>query len=597
MYDSPQSLLHSLFGYEEFRGQQGAIIDHLINGGDALVLMPTGGGKSLCFQIPALMRPGLGVVVSPLIALMQDQVMALQQLGVKAQALHSAMDWQTQQHIEQQVLNGELELLYVSPERLLTQRCLDMLKAVEVSLFAIDEAHCVSQWGHDFRPEYLQLDCLQQLFPRVPRVALTATADGPTQAEMVKRLHLQQAEQFISSFDRPNIRYRILQKQQGKQQLLRFIQTQHQDSAGIVYCGSRKKVDELAQWLSQSGIPALPYHAGMSADHRSQNQARFLQEEGLVMVATIAFGMGIDKPNVRFVAHIDLPKSIESYYQETGRAGRDGLPADAWMIYGLQDVVWLRQRLMESEMDEAIKRSEQAKLDAMLGLCEVTSCRRQVLLGYFGEKLEEPCGNCDNCLEPVATFDGTEVARKALSCVYRSGQRYGVSHLVDILLGKPTDKVKQAGHDQITTFAIGQELDQKQWRSVFRQLLAQGFIASDPTVYGGIKLMPDCRPLLKGETSIQLRLDRKVSSKAGKKQRTPVAASDLGLWQALREQRMALAQEQSVPPYVIFSDATLLAMIETKPQTLVQMNDVPGVGEKKLDRYGETFLAVIAEHV
>ena len=596
MYDSPQSLLHSLFGYEEFRDQQGQIIDHLINGGDALVLMPTGGGKSLCFQIPALMRPGLGVVVSPLIALMQDQVMALQQLGVKAQALHSAMDWQTQQHIEQQVLDGELELLYVSPERLLTQRCLDMLKAVDISLFAIDEAHCVSQWGHDFRPEYLQLDCLQQIFPKVPRVALTATADGPTQAEMVKRLHLQQAEQFISSFDRPNIRYRILQKQQGKQQLLRFIQSQHQDSAGIVYCGSRKKVDELAQWLSQSGILALPYHAGMSADHRSQNQARFLQEEGLVMVATIAFGMGIDKPNVRFVAHTDLPKSIESYYQETGRAGRDGLPADAWMIYGLQDVVWLRQRLMESEMDAAIKRSEQTKLDSMLGLCEVTSCRRQILLGYFGEKLEQACGNCDNCLEPVATFDGTEVARKALSCVYRSGQRYGVSHLVDILLGKPTDKVKQAGHDQITTFAIGQELDQKQWRSVFRQLLAQGFIASDPTVYGGIKLMPDCRPLLKGEQSIQLRLDRKVSSKAGKKQRTPVAVEDLGLWQALREQRMALAQEQSVPPYVIFSDATLLAMIESKPQTLMQMNDVPGVGEKKLDRYGETFLAVIAEH-
>ena len=596
MYDSPQSLLHSLFGYEEFRDQQGQIIDHLINGGDALVLMPTGGGKSLCFQIPALMRPGLGVVVSPLIALMQDQVMALQQLGVKAQALHSAMDWQTQQHIEQQVLDGELELLYVSPERLLTQRCLDMLKAVDISLFAIDEAHCVSQWGHDFRPEYLQLDCLQQIFPKVPRVALTATADGPTQAEMVKRLHLQQAEQFISSFDRPNIRYRILQKQQGKQQLLRFIQSQHQDSAGIVYCGSRKKVDELAQWLSQSGILALPYHAGMSADHRNQNQARFLQEEGLVMVATIAFGMGIDKPNVRFVAHTDLPKSIESYYQETGRAGRDGLPADAWMIYGLQDVVWLRQRLMESEMDAAIKRSEQTKLDSMLGLCEVTSCRRQILLGYFGEKLEQACGNCDNCLEPVATFDGTEVARKALSCVYRSGQRYGVSHLVDILLGKPTDKVKQAGHDQITTFAIGQELDQKQWRSVFRQLLAQGFIASDPTVYGGIKLMPDCRPLLKGEQSIQLRLDRKVSSKAGKKQRTPVAVEDLGLWQALREQRMALAQEQSVPPYVIFSDATLLAMIESKPQTLMQMNDVPGVGEKKLDRYGETFLAVIAEH-
>ena len=594
MDDNPQHLLHSIFGYEAFRDQQADIIDHLLAGGDALVLMPTGGGKSLCYQIPAIMRPGVGVVISPLIALMQDQVMALQQLGIKAQALHSGMDWQTQQLVEQQVVNGELQLLYVSPERFLMPRNLTLLKAANISLLAIDEAHCVSQWGHDFRPEYLQLDCLKQLFPQVPRVALTATADGPTQTEMVKRLHLHQAEQFISSFDRPNIRYRILQKQQGKQQLLRFIQTQHQDSAGIVYCGSRKKVDELAQWLSQEGIPALPYHAGMSAEHRSQNQARFLQQDGLVMVATIAFGMGIDKPNVRFVAHMDLPKSIESYYQETGRAGRDGLPADAWMVYGLQDVVWLRQRLMESTMDEAIKRSEQTKLDAMLGLCEVTSCRRRSLLAYFDEQLAQDCGNCDNCLEPVATFDGTEVARKALSCVYRSGQRFGVSHLVDILLGKPTDKVKQVGHDRLSTFAIGQELDQKQWRSVFRQLLAQGFIASDPATYGGIKLMPKCRALLKGEEPLQLRLDRKVSSKSGKKQRTPVAVADLGLWQALREQRMALAEAQAVPPYVIFSDATLLAMIENKPQNLIQMSHIPGVGEKKLDRYGETFLAVIA---
>ncbi len=594
MYDNPQQLLHSIFGYEQFRGQQADIIDHLIAGGDALVLMPTGGGKSLCYQIPALLRAGMGVVISPLIALMQDQVLALQQLGVKAQSLHSAMDWQHQQQVEQQALSGDLQLLYVSPERFLSPRNLELLKAVKLSILAIDEAHCVSQWGHDFRPEYLQLDCLQQLFPAVPRVALTATADGPTQAEMVKRLHLQQARQFISSFDRPNIRYRILQKQQGKQQLLRFIQTQHQDSAGIVYCGSRKKVDELAHWLSQSGVPALPYHAGMSADQRSQNQSSFLQQDGLVMVATIAFGMGIDKPNVRFVAHMDLPKSIESYYQETGRAGRDGLPADAWMIYGLQDVVWLRQRLLESAMDEAIKRSEQAKLDAMLGLCEVTSCRRQVLLAYFGEQRQQACGNCDNCLEPVATFDGTEVARKALSCVYRSGQRFGVSHVVDILLGKPTDKVKQAGHDRLSTFAIGQELDQKQWRSVFRQLLAQGYIASDPATYGGIKLMPECRALLKGEQLLQLRLDRKVSNKSGKKQRTPVAAADLGLWQALREQRMALAQEQAVPPYVIFSDATLLAMIESKPKNLLQMSHVPGVGEKKLDRYGSIFLAAIA---
>ena len=594
MDDNPQHLLNSIFGYEEFRDQQADIIDHLLAGGDALVLMPTGGGKSLCYQIPAIMRPGVGVVISPLIALMQDQVMAIQQLGIKAQALHSGMDWQTQQKVEQQVVNGELQLLYVSPERFLMPRNLNLLKAAKISLLAIDEAHCVSQWGHDFRPEYLQLDCLKQLFPQVPRVALTATADGPTQTEMVKRLHLQQAEQFISSFDRPNIRYRILQKQQGKQQLLRFIQTQHQDSAGIVYCGSRKKVDELAQWLSQEGIPALPYHAGMSAEHRSQNQARFLQQDGLVMVATIAFGMGIDKPNVRFVAHMDLPKSIESYYQETGRAGRDGLPADAWMVYGLQDVVWLRQRLMESTMDEAIKRSEQTKLDAMLGLCEVTSCRRRSLLAYFDEQLAQDCGNCDNCLEPVATFDGSEVARKALSCVYRSGQRFGVSHLVDILLGKPTDKVKQVGHDRLSTFAIGQELDQKQWRSVFRQLLAQGFIASDPANYGGIKLMPKCRAVLKGEEPLQLRLDRKVSNKSGKKQRTPVAVADLGLWQALREQRMALAEAQAVPPYVIFSDATLLAMIENKPQNLIQMSHIPGVGEKKLDRYGETFLAVIA---
>lgn len=594
MDDNPQHLLHSIFGYEAFRDRQADIIDHLLAGGDALVLMPTGGGKSLCYQIPAIMRSGVGVVISPLIALMQDQVMALQQLGIKAQALHSGMDWQSQQQVEQQVVNGELQLLYVSPERFLMPRNLTLLKAAKISLLAIDEAHCVSQWGHDFRPEYLQLDCLKKLFPHVPRVALTATADGPTQTEMVKRLHLQQAEQFISSFDRPNIRYRILQKQQGKQQLLRFIQTQHQDSAGIVYCGSRKKVDELAQWLSQEGVSALPYHAGMSAEHRSQNQSRFLQQDGLVMVATIAFGMGIDKPNVRFVAHMDLPKSIESYYQETGRAGRDGLPADAWMVYGLQDVVWLRQRLMESTMDEAIKRSEQTKLDAMLGLCEVTSCRRRSLLAYFDEQLEQDCGNCDNCLEPVATFDGTEVARKALSCVYRSGQRFGVSHLVDILLGKPTDKVKQVGHDRLSTFAIGQELDQKQWRSVFRQLLAQGLIASDPATYGGIKLMPKCRALLKGEEPLQLRLDRKVSSKSGKKQRTPVAVADLGLWQALREQRMALAEAQAVPPYVIFSDATLLAMIENKPQNLIQMSHIPGVGEKKLDRYGETFLAVIA---
>jgi len=595
MNNTPLQLLHSLFGFDQFRGQQLDVINHVISGGDAMVLMPTGGGKSVCYQIPAIIRPGIGVVISPLIALMQDQVASMQQLGVKAEALHSGIDWQAQQQIQQKALNGELDLLYVSPERLMTDACMGLLKACKIALFAIDEAHCVSQWGHDFRPEYLQLECLQQQFPHVPRMALTATADRPTQHEMVKRLGLHQAQQFISSFDRPNIRYRIMQKHKGRQQLLDFVQLQHDGNAGIVYCMSRKKVDETAQWLNDRGVAALPYHAGMGAEQRARNQTRFLNEEGLVMVATIAFGMGIDKPNVRFVAHLDLPKSIESYYQETGRAGRDGLPADAWMVYGLQDVMWLRQRLEQTDMDVAIKRSEQSKLDAMLGLCEITHCRRHAILSYFDESTSKACGNCDNCLEPVATFDGTEVARKALSCVFRSGQRYGVAHLIDILMGKPTDKIKQAGHNKISTFALGQELDQKQWRSVYRQLLALGLVASDPEHFGGLRLQPSCRPLLKGETQLQLRLDRKVSVKAGKA-RLQIADEDQDLWQLLREQRMALAQNQSVPPYVIFSDASLLEMLKIRPQTLLEMSHIHGVGEKKLDRYGDDFLAVIRQH-
>ncbi|MBT3438236.1 MAG: DNA helicase RecQ [Oceanospirillaceae bacterium] len=595
MNESPQQLLHSLFGYDEFRGQQLAVIEQVLAGGDALVLMPTGGGKSICYQIPALMKTGVGVVISPLIALMQDQVASMQQLGIKAEALHSGIDWACQQTIQQQAINGQLDLLYVSPERLMTDACMSLLMGCDISLFAIDEAHCVSQWGHDFRPEYLQLECLQARFPHVPRMALTATADRPTQQEMVKRLGLQQAQQFISSFDRPNIRYRIMQKQKGRQQLLDFVQLQHEDNAGIVYCMSRKKVDETALWLSEQGVAALPYHAGLGTELRAHNQHRFLNEEGLVMVATIAFGMGIDKPNVRFVAHLDLPKSIESYYQETGRAGRDGLPADAWMVYGLQDVMWLRQRLEQTDMDQDIKRSEQSKLDAMLGLCEITHCRRQAILSYFDETSSSSCGNCDNCLEPVATFDGTQVARKALSCVFRSGQRYGVAHLIDILMGKPTDKVKQAGHDKISTFAVGQELDQKQWRSVYRQLLALGLVASDPEHFGGLRLLPSCRSLLKGETELQLRLDRKVSVKAGKA-RLQIADDDQDLWQLLREQRMALAQDQNVPPYVIFSDASLLEMLKIRPQTLLEMSHIHGVGEKKLDRYGDEFLAVIRQH-
>ena len=417
MNHTPQQLLHSLFGYEDFRGQQLDVIQHVIDGGDALVLMPTGGGKSICYQIPAMLRDGVGVVISPLIALMQDQVSSMQQLGVNAQALHSGIDWQLQNQIQQQALNGDLDLLYISPERLMTEACMTLLRSCKIALFAIDEAHCVSQWGHDFRPEYLQLECLQQNFPHVPRMALTATADRPTQQEMVKRLGLNLAQKYISSFDRPNICYRIMQKQKAKQQLLDFVQLQHQGNAGIVYCMSRKKVDETALWLVDQGIAALPYHAGLGAEKRAYNQHRFLNEEGLVMVATIAFGMGIDKPNVRFVAHLDLPKSIESYYQETGRAGRDGLPADAWMVYGLQDVMWLRQRLEQTDMDASIKRSEQSKLDAMLGLCEITHCRRQAILSYFNEDAASGCGNCDNCLEPVATFDGTEVARKLGSSV------------------------------------------------------------------------------------------------------------------------------------------------------------------------------------
>ncbi|MBT6101007.1 MAG: DNA helicase RecQ [Oceanospirillaceae bacterium] len=598
MNHTPQQLLHSLFGYEDFRGQQLDVIQHVIDGGDALVLMPTGGGKSICYQIPAMLRDGFGVVISPLIALMQDQVSSMQQLGVNAQALHSGIDWQLQNQIQQQALNGDLDLLYISPERLMTEACMTLLRSCKIALFAIDEAHCVSQWGHDFRPEYLQLECLQQNFPHVPRMALTATADRPTQQEMVKRLGLNLAQKYISSFDRPNICYRIMQKQKGKQQLLDFVQLQHQGNAGIVYCMSRKKVDETALWLVDQGIAALPYHAGLGAEKRAYNQHRFLNEEGLVMVATIAFGMGIDKPNVRFVAHLDLPKSIESYYQETGRAGRDGLPADAWMVYGLQDVMWLRQRLEQTDMDASIKRSEQSKLDAMLGLCEITHCRRQAILSYFNEDAASGCGNCDNCLEPVATFDGTEVARKALSCIYRSGQRYGVAHLIDILMGKPTDKIKTAGHDKISTFALGQELDQKQWRSVYRQLLALGLVSSDPENYGGLRLLPNCRPLLKGDAQLQLRLDRKVSIKTPKasKARLQIADDDMDLWQLLRELRMALAQDQKVPPYVIFSDSSLLEMLHTKPQSLLQMSHINGVGEKKLDRYGDDFLALIQQH-
>jgi ATP-dependent DNA helicase RecQ len=602
MNNQPHHILHSVFGYEHFRGPQEDVIGTLMAGGDALVLMPTGGGKSLCFQIPAIARPGTGVVVSPLIALMQDQVAALKQAGVRAEFLNSTLDAAQAREIEAQLLRGELDLLYVAPERLMLERTLDLLARVKLALFAIDEAHCVSQWGHDFRPEYMGLNVLHERFPAVPRIALTATADEPTRREIIARLKLDDARVFISSFDRPNIRYRIGQTNAGagsaREQLLRFIREEHAGDAGIVYCLSRKRVDEISAWLAANGLVALPYHAGLGAEVRSANQSRFLNEEGVIIVATIAFGMGIDKPNVRFVAHLNLPKSVEAYYQETGRAGRDGLSADAWMIYGLQDVITLRQMLESSESDDAHKRVERHKLDAMLGLCELTTCRRQALLSYFGESLPKPCGNCDSCLEPPETWDASVPAQKALSCVHRTGQRFGVNYLVDVLLGKDDDRIKRFGHDQLSTFGIGQELDNNEWRGVFRQLISRGLLAVDLEGHGGLRLTDLSRPVLRGAERLMLRRD--VKPEKTKKTKTPRAArrpftkeSDQHLWEALRERRLELAKKQGVPPYVVFHDATLAEMVERRPQTLSDLAHVSGVGERKLAAYGEDFIAVI----
>ncbi|TPW13675.1 MAG: ATP-dependent DNA helicase RecQ, partial [Halothiobacillaceae bacterium] len=470
MMEQALQALHSVFGYRHFRPLQHEIIEHVVAGGDALVLMPTGGGKSLCYQIPALVRSGTAIVISPLIALMEDQVSALKQAGVRADYLNSTLSFDESRDVESRLLRGELDLLYVAPERLLTARTLDLLTKAELALFAIDEAHCVSQWGHDFRPEYMQLSVLHERFPTIPRIALTATADAPTRNEITQRLALEQARVFVNGFDRPNIRYHVTEKNSPREQLLNFIRREHRGDAGIVYCLSRKKVEAVAEWLSQKGVIALPYHAGLSAEIRKRHQVRFLHDEGIVMVATIAFGMGIDKPNVRFVAHLDLPKSLEAYYQETGRAGRDGLPANAWMAYGLQDVVTLRQMLEEADTLEARKQVERQKLEAMLGYCEVTSCRRQTLLNYFNDTLPEPCGNCDTCLSPVATWDGSEAVRKALSCVYRTGQRFGVNYVIEVLLGKENERIRSLGHNRLTTYGLGKELDVNQWRSLFRQL-------------------------------------------------------------------------------------------------------------------------------
>lgn len=589
------TILQDIFGFEQFRSHQDDVISTLMKGDDALVLMPTGGGKSLCYQIPAIARDGCGIVISPLIALMKDQVDALQEIGVSASFLNSTLDRHSIDEVEDALINGELDLLYIAPERLLQERTLALLKQIKISLFAIDEAHCVSQWGHDFRVDYLQLNVLHDEFPQIPRIALTATADARTRQEIRSRLNLDQAQQFLAGFDRPNIHYTIAAKQNPRNQLLRFLKDEHIDHAGIVYCLSRKKTEETASWLQEKGFNALPYHAGLSGELRANNQSRFLREDGIIIVATIAFGMGIDKPDVRFVAHLDLPKTVEAYYQETGRAGRDGEPADAWMVYGIQDVIKLRQMLENSDASEEHKRVEQHRLNAMLGLCEITSCRRHAMLRYFDEDSPEHCGNCDTCVTPVDTWDGTESARKALSVIYRTGQRFGVNHLIDVLRGSENNKIFQFDHHQLSTYGIGAELDVNQWRSVFRQLMARGYISVDLDRYGGIKLEEKCRPLLKGEESIALRKDAKKQTVARQTKQPLPDNIDLALWEALRECRRDLAAQQGVPPYVIFHDSTLQAMAGLLPKNLQEFAQLSGVGERKLEKYGSIFLQVILD--
>ena len=597
--DRPLEILRKRFGYDDFRHRQREIIDCLMGGEDALVLMPTGGGKSLCYQIPAIARDGVGIVVSPLIALMQDQVDALAQNGIRAAFLNSTQNAGAQQAVRQDLLAGDIDLLYVAPERVLTEDFLGLLSRARIALFAIDEAHCVSQWGHDFRKDYQGLSRLHELFPDVPRIALTATADRRTRAEIEQQLQLQQARKFIHSFDRPNIFYRISEGSNNRQRLWDFLVREHPDDAGIVYCLSRRQVDETAAWLRQKGRNALPYHAGLDKDTRAEHQRLFLQQEGVIIVATIAFGMGIDKPDVRFVAHLNLPKNIESYYQETGRAGRDGEPADAWLAYGLQDIITLRQMAQDSDASDTHKRSLHAKLEAMLGLCEQAGCRRQTLLAYFGEELPEPCGHCDNCLSPPEQWDATEAARKALSCVYRTGQRFGVNYIIDVLLGKAQEKIVRNGHDRISTFGIGGELSSQQWRSLMRQLIALGYLYSDADRYGAIRLDPRCKPLLSGQETLHLRKPPERPAKAPSGTRdgsADVRLADRPLFEALRAWRRIEAEEQGVPPYVILHDRSLRELCADRPSDLDGLARIGGIGARKIDRYGKDLLAIIARH-
>jgi ATP-dependent DNA helicase RecQ len=615
---APLAVLNEVFGYPAFRGQQQDIIEHVSAGGDALVLMPTGGGKSLCYQVPAIVRhrreQGVAVVVSPLIALMHDQVGALEEAGVHAAFLNSTLTLEDTQKIEREMMSGRLVLLYAAPERITTPRMLAQLDSLHeralLSLFAIDEAHCVSQWGHDFREDYLGLNVLHERWPDVPRIALTATADDLTRADIIARLQLQTARVFISSFDRPNIRYSIVEKDDARRQLLRFLHDEHEGDAGIVYCQSRKKVEETASWLNDEGIAALPYHAGLDADMRKRHQDRFLREDGIVMVATIAFGMGIDKPDVRFVAHLDLPKNIESYYQETGRAGRDGAPADAWMAYGLADVVNQRRMIDDSPAEEEFKRGQRGKLDALLALAEAHDCRRVRLLAYFGEQ-SSPCGNCDNCLNPPATWDATEASRKALSCIYRfhqnRGQRFGAGHLIDVLRGKVTDKVAQYGHEQLSTFGIGADLSETQWRGVLRQLIALGHLRTEGD-YNTLELTPSAREVLKGDVPLLLRVPseaprrsraaRTAKAAGGREKPAPIALDTDGQrrYAALKAWRAEVAREHNLPAYVVFHDATLAEMARDQPGSLDALGGVSGVGAKKLEAYGREILRVLGEN-